>query len=290
MTALCRIRLRSPLRARCYRWNKANVPRVAVALALAFASAPAVATEALSGLELIGERVPDEQLATMRGKFIAPNSITYFGVMMTTSWQGPDGITTQANLLFRIDFAGGAGSTPSPHLSIGWTREGDAALDLGSFGQAAQSGYVMIGANGALTPLVAADSSGAVQSNVIAGADNHALNGMSILVVPASLIDQTTPNGLTEVAAGQATSFPNGDKLQFILSPGTVGISIGNGPNGAQQQIDSAFKQASQSINLASDHYSAANLMGITVGIDPSLAANQMQVDQILLSRANLGF
>lgn len=290
MPATSRARLMDPPISQGHRRTKSLVPRALFALTFAFATAPAFAAEVPSGLEFIGQRIPDEQLATMRGKFISPNSVSYFGIMMTTSWQGPDGITTQANLLFRIDFAGGVGGSSSPHLLVGWSRDGDTSLDLGSFGPAAQSGYVAIGANGAATPLVAANSSGAVQSNIIAGADNHALNGMSIAIVPASAVDHATPSGLTDIAGSQTSNFANGDQLQFRLNPRTIGISFSNGANSAQQQIDGALKQASQSINLSSDHYSASNLMAITIGINPLQTANQIQFDQALLSRATLGF
>jgi hypothetical protein len=111
---------------------------------------PATAqSQQLSGLEAVGTRVSDEALADMRGKFIKPESISYFGIQMATSWQGSDGITTTASLLFNVDFASGAGGGGTPHLLISWSREGDPSLDVAAFGGAAGSSYVALaGSNG----------------------------------------------------------------------------------------------------------------------------------------------
>ena len=259
--------------------------------ALVLASEPARASvaEMPSGVELDGVRLSDAELATQRGKFITPDSITYFGISMISSWQGPDGITTTANLLLRVDFSAGGGQA-QPQILVGWSRDGDKALDLNTFSNTAAPGYVTVSATGGISPLVAANSSGVVQSNVLSGDDSHTLNGMTIAVVPASSIDKTATAGLTPVTSNQTSTFANGDRLQFALGGGTLGLLIGNGNNVAQQRVDNQLSQASQSIAVSGGGYSAFNLMAITIGSDISHNPTQINVEQMMMSRANLGF
>ena len=266
------------------------VGQIIGAFVLVSEPARASATDMPSGVEFAGVRLSDDELATQRGKFITPESISYFGISMVTSWQGPDGITTTANLLLRIDFAAGGGQAAQPQILVGWSRDGDKALDLATFSNAAAPGYVTVSGTGAISPLLAANSSGVVQSNVISGDDSHTLNGMTIAVVPTSSIDKASTTGLTSITSNQTSTFANGDRLQFALGGGTLGLLIGNGTNVAQQRVDNQLSQASQSIALSDGGYSAFNLMAITIGSDLSHNPTQINVEQMMLSRANLGF
>lgn len=265
-----------------------SIALVLIVSIAALGTAPAHGADIASGIEHIGVRLDDAQLANMRGKFVRPEGISYFGIMMTTSWQGSDGITTHANLLLKVDFVGGPGGLAAPQLLVGWTRDGDPALDLGKFGPAAQAGY-LVAASGSSDPLAAAGS-GAIQTTVIAGADNHAFNGLSIAVVPrASIGDQPSP-GLSPITSGQSTQFSNGDQLRFDVQPGAVGVLVGNGDNNAHQRIDSTLGLAAQAINIVGDHMSGSNLMLITIGTDSSAAFHTFQADQALAAHVMTGF
>src|SRR4051794_2303295 len=103
--------------------------------------AKAALAEPLSGLEGLGRPVSDQELGTMRGKFVAPGGIAYFGIAMSSSWQGNDGITTSATLLFSINLAGAASGQVTPHVMISWSRDcaacGDSSMDLSGFGPSA---------------------------------------------------------------------------------------------------------------------------------------------------------
>ena len=146
-----------------------------------------------AGIEGLGTKVADEDLSQMRGKFATPNGIGYFGLEMSTSWQTPDGITTQARLAINFDFAGsGAGGNPTPQVFVSWQRdEGEETLDVRSFGQQAQGGYVALTTSGAV-PVGGLDTvHGAVQSQQIAGDDNSVRNAMTVAIVPlAECADQ----------------------------------------------------------------------------------------------------
>ncbi|MGH9551470.1 MAG: hypothetical protein ACRD3W_18940, partial [Terriglobales bacterium] len=157
----------------------------------------------LSGLEGIGKPVSDETLGNMRGKFVVPSGITYFGVVMSSSWQGSDGITTAATLLFSVDFA--AASTGSkygtPQLMISWSRScsdcSDDSMDVSAFGPSASNGYVALGGNGSSIPVGSLGSvSGIVQSQQIMGSDNQSHNVINVEIVPAGSLSYDT-TGMT---------------------------------------------------------------------------------------------
>ena len=58
-----------------------------LAATAAFMSSTAVANPPMnSGLEQFGSKVSDEQLSDMRGKFVRPGNVSYFGISMATSW------------------------------------------------------------------------------------------------------------------------------------------------------------------------------------------------------------
>ena len=119
-----------------------------LAATAAFMSSTAVANPRMnSGLEQFGAKVSDEQLGDMRGKFVRPGNISYFGISMATSWQNSDQITTSAVLLLSVAFAHGAGGTgANPMVAVAWNRDcsgcADPAMDVVGFGPAAQGSYL----------------------------------------------------------------------------------------------------------------------------------------------------
>ncbi len=73
-------------------------------------------------LDQLGVRVADNELSHMRGRFATPNGISYFGLEMATSWQTPDGITTQARLAINFDFGGVRRQSIGPGFRFVGTR------------------------------------------------------------------------------------------------------------------------------------------------------------------------
>ncbi|TRD11603.1 hypothetical protein FGU71_06820 [Erythrobacter insulae] len=189
----------------------------------AFAKATPLAD--LADLQSLGEPIADEELGSIRGKFIRSDQISYFGISMITSWQDGAGITTTARLMFSIDFAAGEGGAV-PQLLVGWVRDGDPAMDV----TGAHEGYVpyivpsdVIGVGGLDT------QRGVAQANVIAGADNRTSNRLSIALLPASELQELQLRGLTPIEEGSGFSFDDGDTLQFRVADNQIGMMLTGG-------------------------------------------------------------
>jgi hypothetical protein len=242
--------------------------------ALAFA-VPAAAAMPSSGIEQAGHKVDDRALADMRGKFIAPGNISYFGIQMQSSWQRPDGVTTAATLLLNVDFAkAGTNGTPNVQLMVGWDRDGDSQMDVAGFGPAAAGSFVTV-------PIAAGGLGtvqGAVQSQQIAGSDNRVANSMTIAIGPASAFPAPNTAGLTEVTTGQAHQFANGDSLQLVVDKSQVGIVMAGGTDQVRQMVDGGIGQAAQIVLLNSSGNDVRNTMGITIGTAHLDQAKQVSV------------
>lgn len=259
------------------------------ALAPAPASAETVAAWS-SGLEGKGAKVSDAELGEMRGKFISPDKISYFGVQMQTSWQGPDGVTTEATLLFSVDFLNGAGNPEgaTPVLMVSWSRdgEGDPSLDLSSFGPAAADGYVALPIGGL------GSTQGAVQSQQIAGSDNQVRNDMRIAIIPAALVQMPSGAGLTPVTSGGTQQFGDGDTLQFMIANNQLGLALTGGGTAdqVQQRFDGMSGQAAQHVVLSTSGNAIHNNMGIVVGHDQLGQAGQVSLQNALSALRGVGF
>lgn len=260
---------------------------------LPVATVASAETASLSGLEAVGAKLSDEALAEMRGKFITPEAISYFGIQMTTSWQGADGITTTANLLFNVGFTNGAGGSGTPQLLISWTREGDPSLDVASFGESAQGGYVaLIGSNG-LVPVSSLNGvDGVFQSNVIAGADNQSRNAMTIAVVPVALVAQQQPSGMQEVSGSVTQGFSDGDRIDFIVgAPGVgLGLTSGQGADSVRQGVDSVLGRIAQETVLNSNNNDVMNVTSVVIGVDTTRQLDTIRVDQAISAMKMNGF
>ena len=265
----------------------------AFALISVVAPRPAFA-ESFSGLEGLGKPVPDSELGTMRGKFVAPSGIAYFGIAMASSWQGADGITTFANLLFSIDFAGSG--QPTPQLMISWSRDcsscGDSSMDLSGFGPAASNSYVALTGNGATIPVGALDSTtGAVQTQQIAGSDNVSRNSMSIEIVPAGSIANNT-SGMTQLTAfgTQTQHFSDGDTLQFTFSDHGLGIAMTDQNGALRQGVNGDVGQLGQNLLISGNNIVAGNSMNLIIGMDPAAAAQHLNIQNALSAMKGIGF
>jgi hypothetical protein len=255
---------------------------------------PPALAEPVSGLEGLGKHVSDQELGNMRGKFVAPSGIAYFGIAMTSSWQGADGITTSANLLFSIDFAGSNSGQPMPHLMVSWSREcaecGDSSMDVSAFGPSANGSYVALTGNGASIPVGALDSAtGAVQTQQITGSDNQSRNAMTIEIVPAdSIVNNTT--GMTPLTSTESQHFSDGDTLQFDYSNHGVGIVMTDQSGALRQGVNGDLGQLAQHMLISGNDIVASNNMNLTIGIDPNAAAHQLNVQNALSAMKGLGF
>lgn len=260
---------------------------LATMLAAAAATSPAAAAAAPleSGLEAIGRKVDDTQLGEMRGKFIRPDNISYFGISMQTAWQGPDGITTGATVLFSVGFANGAGNLDgaTPSLLLTWSRDGDPDMDVAGF----SDGYVAV-----TIPIGGLDTMrGAVQSQQIAGDDNHVRNDMRIAVLPASALNLEQLGQLQPASNGQTMTFADGDTLRVLMDDNRIGLALtGSGGDTVTQGLDGTVGQAAQHVLLASSENMVRNSMTITIGYNQLEDSSRMQLQTAMTALKGLGF
>lgn len=226
--------------------------------------APAWARDEFAALQAVGEQVPDAELADIRGKFIKPESISYFGISMITSWQDASGVTTAARLVFNVDFLNrGSDGNPTPTLMVGWVREGDPSLDVTQN----HAGYTAL----AVSPAGGLGSTnGVAQANIIAGADNAVLNGMQIALVPSAELAGMETGGLTEINASMQQGFADGDQLQFRLGANELGLML-TGNDGSVKTLQSAggdLGSLLQQTMISSDGNSVFNNTAVIIGTD----------------------
>lgn len=266
---------------------------LAGAASLAIAS-PAAAEDALPDATphhaVAGEILPDRVLSEMRGKFVRQDNVSFFGITLLTSWQDAQGITTNARLIFSVDFLQlGSDGNPVPSLMIGWERDGDPAMDVTD----THSGYVPLFGSSEVMPVGGIGThQGAGQANVIAGAGNLARNNMSIAIVPASAMPSFTMTGLQSANGTSELGFGDGDQLQFLLENNQIGIVMtsGQGLDSSLQSLGGNIGQMLQQTMLNTDGNSVLNSASIILAADNFGQSEQVSLDNALSAMKGHGF
>lgn len=222
-----------------------------------------------SAIASLGLPVRDDELGDMRGKFIGPEAVSYFGISLLTSWQDGSGITTIARLVFNVDFlVPSNGGSAVPRLYVDWVREGDPDMDVAGI----QNGYVALTTEpGQVIPVGALGTvSGAAQVNAIAGADNSAGNTMRIAVIPRSALTPFGTDGLQSANQTLSLTFDDGDELQFRLGENELGLALKgqNGLDSTLQSIGGDLGSVLQQSVLNSDGNTVLNNASIVFGVE----------------------
>jgi hypothetical protein len=259
-----------------------------------WASSPASSTNGAwrSELAQLGTPVSDAELGEMRGKYITPDAVSFFGISMLTSWQDQNGVTTVARLTFNVDFlVPPGGSAPVPTIMVDWMREGDPDMDV----RGTSNGYVAFAVTpdqvlpiGALNTL-----QGAGQANVVAGADNVVGNTLRFAVVPRTALPAMTGNGQSPITNSLNLSFPDGDRLQFRVGDNQIGlIMTGNqGLDSTMQTVGGDLGQMLQQTVLNSDRNNVFNSASIIFGMNDSVRnLDQINADSALSAMKGFGF
>ncbi len=269
---------------------------LAGAASLAIAS-PAVAQGGQGGipdsmpqLAALGDALPDSELSEMRGKFVRPDNVSFFGITLLTSWQDAQGITTSARLVFSVNFLNlGSDGNPIPALMIGWEREGDPSMDVTD----THSGYVPYLSPSEVLPVGGIGThQGAAQANVIAGAGNVSRNNMSIAIVPASAMPSLTMSGLQSADGTTELGFGDGDQLQFLLENNQIGIVMtgGQGLDSSLQSLGGNIGQMLQQTMLNTDGNSVLNSASIVLAADNFGQHDRVSIDNALSAMKGHGF
>lgn len=250
----------------------ARVRRIGAAASLAcYAAVLCGAGPPSSGLEGLGRVVGDDELSDMRGKFVQPSGVHFFGIEMLQTWQGPDGVTLQATLEFNVDFAGNAvtAAGATPRLQIGWSRAcdscGDPSMDVRGSGR--DGPVTLTQASDALPIGDFVTVNGLVQSQQIAGSDNTVRNVMRVSVLPTSATSGGSQGG-SDLDTSATRVLDNGDAIHFIVAKNELGLAITRGGDMVRSGVGGAASQAAQEVILQSSFNAIRNDIGITLGVD----------------------
>ncbi|MXP43081.1 hypothetical protein [Allopontixanthobacter sediminis] len=265
-----------------------------VGAACLVAASPANADDAAPDLLpptiYLGSALPDAELADMRGKFVRQEGVSFFGITLLTSWQDAQGITTNARLVFSVDFLNlGEDGKPAPALMIGWEREGDPSMDVTD----SHTGYVpYLAPANVLTIGGLGSHEGAAQANVITGSGNLARNTMQIAVVPASAMPAMSVAGLQSADGTSGFGFGDGDQLQFLLENNQIGIVMtgGQGLDSSMQALGGDIGQMLQQTMLNTDGNSVLNSASIVLAADNFGQQAAVQVESAMSAMKGHGF
>ena len=267
--------------------HTSNISRSSLALGLVGAAclsvaSPTAAQNSLSRLAAMGEALPDSELADMRGKFVRQDNVSFFGITLLTSWQDVQGITTNARLVFSVDFLNiGNDGQPAPALMIGWQRDGDPTMDVTD----THSGYVPYLATANVLSVGGIDThQGAAQANVIAGANNFSRNNLGIAIVPASAMPTLSMSGLQAADGTTSLGFADGDQLQFLMENNQIGIVMtgAEGLDSSLQSLGGNVGQMLQQTMLNTDGNSILNSASIILAADNFGQQKGVKIDNAL--------
>ncbi|RON45676.1 hypothetical protein [Pseudomonas frederiksbergensis] len=171
----------------------------------------------------------DQELATLRGRFVMPGRIVSFGIVMTTTWQNANGALIGATSAMKVQQ-----STVKPEFYVSMIDEkpGSSTSSQGS-GANTNIGTVT-GGNGLNS------TEGVTQVVRAAGDNNIAYNNVDINVAKASQVDQapaTQPQG--QVLAAGSTVVGSNDAGSLSVSSSGTGVQlniVANNNQGATMQ------------------------------------------------------
>jgi hypothetical protein len=254
---------------------------LSIAHAVLLMGSSAAASPVESGL-LASARVSDEELSSIRGKFIAPDSISYFGITLETLWQTGDGVVTAARMAVDLSFANGQPGTPQ--ITVGWVRDGAPSPSSPGGSSTTSVTYAPNGLAGLNSV------SGAVQSNVIAGTDNQVKNAMAVQVVPLSSVTQ---GGVGDsITASRTDVAPDGDTIQFVLGAGQLGLVLNDaqGAGVVRQMVSENPGQISQNVFVGGSANLIDNFMNVTIGVGTLDQLHGVQLMNALSAMKGHGF
>jgi hypothetical protein len=231
--------------------------------------------------------VSDEELGDMRGRYIEPESVNFFGIELASSWQTADGLVLTATLQFEADFNGGQPMAP-PQVLASYQHDmngvDDPGLEIG-------------GITAEFTAQGLSTVDGAVQANQIGGDDNDVANLLRIRVGDfdadtAGFSDYGTP-----ITQSVVKSFADGSAIEFTVEPNSIGVAI-QGPTSQGQSTDnlvaqningSVANQIAQQVQLMGDANAVYNTLDVVIGVD-QLQTTQAAVENAVSVMKGWGF
>ena len=269
-----------------------------VFMAPAAAAPPVTAFGPVTGLGPEARLVTDDELGEMRGKFIEPESVRFFGIQLSSAWQTADGSILTATLEFESSFNHGQPDPTSVSAVAEWDHTCsacDPTLEI----NAKQDVTVVFGAIGA-TGLTTVN--GAVQSTQVSGHDNSVGNVMQVRIGDYNAASVGPPDAdAVDLLHGsdpvRTVRFDDKFVVKFEITQNTLGLELrGPGPDHkasglATQGVSGlpGVNQFDQHIALVGDANAIRNSLDVIIGIDP-LQATQLSVENALSVMKGLGF
>ena len=212
-------------------------------------------------------RVPDHQLAGMRGRYVGPNQVVYFGVQMVSKWQTPDGKTITGNADFGLSSSGGVTSNVGACID---NQCGSESNGRQSFSLPASAGGLK-NASGVIQSIQVAANKNSVGNNITMNitsvGDVKADDGKGGFLLDGTGTSAAQNSGGTVVAAGVGV---HGMGISInVLNGGQIvqQISDGNIVQSALVQSDMNLIQNTLTLNIGMQAGSGMGASGVGVAL-----------------------
>ncbi|MDE2090002.1 MAG: hypothetical protein KGJ12_08280 [Gammaproteobacteria bacterium] len=240
--------------------------------AVAQADVPSLGVLSLGVLSSLPQ-VSDHHLADMRGRYVGPNQVVYFGVQMETQWQTRGGKTITSTANFGLPASGGVTSSVSACVD---NQCGSQSNGHQSFSLPASAGGLK-------------NANGVIQSIQVAANKNSVNNSITMNVTSASDVKTDDGKGgfLLDGTGTSATQNSGGTVVAAGVGAHGMGVSI-NVLNGGQivQQISDG--NIVQSALVQSDMNLIQNSITLTVGMQAGSGVGASGVGTALQSLQGL--
>lgn len=226
----------------------------------------------------------DQELATLRGRFVMPGRIVSFGIVMTSTWQNAEGQLIGATSAMKIQQ-----STIKPQFYVSMIDEKPDSQTR-SQGSGAGTGTGTVTGGGGLNT-----TEGVTQVVRAAGDNNTAYNNVDINVAKASQVDQTPaaqPQG--QALTPGSTLVGNNDAGSLSVSSTGSGVQLNIVANNNQGSTMQRLAQGGlmQNTTLLGSSNQVRNLTSLNVVLRdnvPTAGSVSGNLDQLKGLRA-LGF
>jgi hypothetical protein len=271
--------------SRTGRYSQRLALGIAVLAPIALTSAVAAPPDL--GLGASARLVSDEELGDMRGRYIEPESVNFFGIELASSFQTPDGVVLTATLQFEANFNNGQPlSAPVVLASYQHDQNGidDPGLEIG-------------GITAEFTAQGLSTVDGAVQANQIAGDDNNAANLLRIRVGDFNADSAGFSDYGAPITQSVVKSFQDGSAIEFTVEANSIGVAI-QGPTSQGQSPDNLVaqningtvaNQIAQQVQLMGDANAVYNTLDVVIGVD-QLHTTQAAVENAMSAIKGWGF
>lgn len=191
-------------------------------------------------IPLSAVEVGDDVLAGMRGRYVTPAQVVYFGVEMLTRWQTADGAAYNAGLYIGVDRSGNGFK---PNVTI-------LSREQRSPGQAGGSQVGPVASNGSISAGGIENVQGVGQSVQVTGDANGARNQIT-MNIGSGEIKIGAPSGEGWSSGTVATSDGNQKpSLGTQVGGGKASVSIAIPGQGIARQEISSLKGVQQQVQL----------------------------------------